>query len=151
MTTTRSWAPPTCTQQSDPTLQRARAWEYGLPQDALIRGTQPQNNLTRLRHALQPALRGEPLVVMVLGGSVTGGTGAAAGSGYVQRFFNFINSVFLPTNGRTNDLHMFTGATSAVLETWYVCVRGRCSCHARCYASHPVLLVLVAAPKLASI
>ena len=89
-----------------------------MPQDALIRGTQLQNNLTRLCHALQPALRGEPLSIVVLGGSVTGGTGAAAGSGYVQRFFNFINSVFLPTKGRTNDLRVITGGTSAVLETW---------------------------------
>ena len=105
--------------QDDATLQRALSYKFSLPPDALERGTARQNNLTRLRRALQPALKGEPLHVVVIGGSVTAGTGAGTSLknmslGYVNQFFDFLNATFVPTGGRLNKLERVTGSTWVV-------------------------------------
>ena len=106
--------------QDDPTLKRALSYKFLLPPDALERGTARQHNLTRLRRALRPALKGEPVNMVMIGGSVTAGTGAmeVGAPGFVNVFFDFVNSAFLPTGGRTNILNdPITGSTSVVLDT----------------------------------
>ena len=125
--TRRDGPPPSrCYLQGQEALQRMEAWEYGLPPEALERGTTNLGNLTRLQRVLAQALAGEPVHLVTVGGSITRAfygcvmaaprshavlrqappghaapTASALACRYVTQYFEFLNSTLpAPSGGR---------------------------------------------------
>ncbi|KAG8947538.1 hypothetical protein FRC03_001017 [Tulasnella sp. 419] len=89
-----------CKQYGDHNLARSRAYE----------GTN-----SRLRRVIAKAKRGEPVIISVLGGSVTKGHGVKNVDNWTTRFFQFWNQTFPhPDNKLVN------GAIPAVTSEYYM-------------------------------
>ena len=80
-------------------LGRMEAWNMALPDDALERGLRTHGNFSPLATQLRAAAAGEPIHLVVVGGSIT------VHNLFPQIFFDFLNTTLpAPSSGRVHAL-----------------------------------------------
>mmetsp|Transcript_5659 Transcript_5659/g.16154 ORF Transcript_5659/g.16154 Transcript_5659/m.16154 type:complete len:353 (+) Transcript_5659:372-1430(+) len=96
-------------------LERLFRHDMGLPEHRLRRAVSYGGNQERLQRALHKLIRGDPITIATVGGSVTAGVGAKSQNlAYRERLFYWIRKTF------PNDNHVFANGALAAAPSSYM-------------------------------